>query len=166
MNKQFIVKEIQRTWKDKRIRKDDSPHYYSGKLKIQAITATWMDREILIPSESDRERQISYDIVYMWNPEESYKWSYLWNQNRVTDIENKLMVTGEGAVRTHRKVGIDTYTLLYITQITNKDLLYSTGNSTQYSIMAYIGKESKKRVDICICITDSLCCICEINTIL
>ena len=27
--------------------------------------------------------------------------------------------------------------------ITNKDLLYSTGNSTQYSVMAYMRKESK-----------------------
>ena len=26
----------------------------------------------------------------------------------------------------------------------NKDLLYSTGNSTQYSVMIYMGKESKK----------------------
>ena len=26
----------------------------------------------------------------------------------------------------------------------NEDLLYSTGNSTQFSIMAYTGKESKK----------------------
>ena len=42
------------------------------------------------------------------------------------------------------KIGIDIYTLLYIKQITNKDLLYSTGNSTQYSVMAYMGKESKK----------------------
>ena len=38
----------------------------------------------------------------------------------------------------------DMYTLLYIKQITNKDLLYSTGNSTQYSVMIYMGKESKK----------------------
>ena len=29
-----------------------------------------------------------------------------------------------------------------------------------------MGKESKKRVDFCICITDSLCCIAETNTIL
>ena len=41
------------------------------------------------------------------------------------------------------KIGIGTYTLLYIKYITNKDLLYSTGNSTQYSLMAYIGKEYK-----------------------
>ena len=38
----------------------------------------------------------------------------------------------------------DIYTLLYIKQITNKNLLYSTGNPTQYSVMGYMGKESKK----------------------
>ena len=33
------------------------------------FAATWMDLEIFILSEvkSDRERQISYDISYMWN---------------------------------------------------------------------------------------------------
>ena len=40
------------------------------------------------------------------------------------------------------KLRIDIYTLPYIKQITNKDLLYSTGNSAQYFIMAYMGKES------------------------
>ena len=35
-------------------------------------------------------------------------------------------------------------TLLYIKQITNNNLLYSTGNSSQYSVMTYIGEESKK----------------------
>ena len=38
-------------------------------------------------------------------------------------------------------IGTDTYTLLYIKQVTNKDLLYSTGYSTQYSIMSYMGKD-------------------------
>ena len=42
------------------------------------------------------------------------------------------------------EIGIDIYTLLYIKYITNKDLLYGTGNSTQYSVMTYIRKESKK----------------------
>ena len=36
------------------------------------------------------------------------------------------------------------YTLLYIKQLTNKDLLYSTGNSTQYLKTIFNGKESKK----------------------
>ena len=42
------------------------------------------------------------------------------------------------------KIGVDKYTLLYIKQITNKDLLYSTESSSQCSVMAYMGKESKK----------------------
>ena len=49
------------------------------------------------------------------------------------------------------------HTLLYIKQITNKDLLYSTGNSTQYSIITNMEKESEKKVNVCICITESLC---------
>ena len=31
-----------------------------------------------------------------------------------------------------------------IYKIINKDLLYSTGNSTQYSVITYMGKESEK----------------------
>ena len=57
----------------------------------------------------------------------------------------------------------DIYTLLYIKQITNKDLLYSTENSTQYSVMTYVGKESEKGG---ICLTDLLSCTAEINTTL
>ena len=45
-------------------------------------------------SKSDRERQISYVIAYTWNLKKGYKWTYLQNRNRVTDVENKLTVTG------------------------------------------------------------------------
>ena len=50
--------------------------------------------------------------------------------------------------RTNEEFGIKIYTLLYIKQITNKDLLYSTGNNTQYLVITYNGKKSKKRVYI------------------
>ena len=43
------------------------------------------------------------------------------------------------------EVGIDLYTLLYIRWINNKPLLYNTENSTQYSVMAYMGKESENK---------------------
>ena len=36
------------------------------------------------------------------------------------------------------------YTLLYIKQINNKVLLYSTGNYIQYLVITYNGKESEK----------------------
>ena len=35
-------------------------------------------------SKSDRERQIPYDITYMWNLKK-----IIWLQNRLTDIENE-----------------------------------------------------------------------------
>ena len=46
---------------------------------------------------------------------------------------------------TNQKLGMNIHTLLYINWITNKDLLYSTKNSTQYSIITYVGKESEKK---------------------
>ena len=39
-----------------------------------------------------------------------------------------------------------TYTLLYREKITNKDLLYSTGNYIQYPVITYNGKESAKDI--------------------
>ena len=67
---------------------------------------------------------------------------YLQNGNRLKDLE-KLMVTrregwGEGIVR---EFGINTYTLLYLKWITNKDLLYSTWNSVQCYAAAWMGGE-------------------------
>ena len=62
---------------------------------------------------------------------------------------------------TNWETGIDMYTLLYIKQITNRNLPHSTGNSAQYSVMASMGKESLKKVGgccICILIIVSFCC--------
>ena len=98
-----------------------------------------------------------------------------------TEIESQIQKTnlwlwevgaGEGEEGINQETGVDTYTLLYIKQITHKDLPqdlpdpgieprspalqadiltseppgkpYSTGNSPQYSVMTYTGKESKK----------------------
>ena len=41
-----------------------------------------------------------------------------------------------------RQLGIDRYTLLYLKWITNKDLLYSTENSAQCYVAAWMGRES------------------------
>ena len=56
------------------------------------------------------------------------------------------MVTGGEGCRGGivRELGIDMYTPLYLTGITNKDLLYSTGNSAQYSVTTKLGKEFEK----------------------
>ena len=44
----------------------------------------------------------------------------------------------EGKVK---KFGMDVNTLLYLQWITNKDLLYSTGNSAQCYVAAWMGGE-------------------------
>ena len=43
--------------------------YYSAikKNETMPFAATWMDLGIIMVSKSGRERQISYDITYMWN---------------------------------------------------------------------------------------------------
>ena len=57
------------------------------------------------------------------------------------------------------------YTLLDIKYTINKDLSYSTGNSAQYSVITYTGKESEKEWT-CGYVTESLCCTPEANTTL
>ena len=51
------------------------------KNEIMSLEATWMDLEIIILSEI-RQRQIY--ITYMWTLKRKwYKWTYLWNRNRL-----------------------------------------------------------------------------------
>ena len=67
-------------------------------------------------SKSDGGRQIPYDTAHMWNLKKWYKWTYLQNRNRLTDIKDKLMVTkgdrGGGGI--NLEFGISRYKLLYI----------------------------------------------------
>ena len=77
--------------------KEDVLPIYNGILlshkenKIMPCATIWVEPEIVIQSEvSQRERQILFNISCMWN----LKWTYLQNRNRVTDVENKLAVTG------------------------------------------------------------------------
>ena len=58
--------------------------------------------------------------------------------------------------RINWEIGIDIHTLLHIKyqQITNKNLLFSTGNATKYYVMAYMGKGSKKEKSKYTCMYD------------
>ena len=70
---------IAKTWKQPKCSSTDewikkmwyiyTMKYYSAikKNEIMPFAATWMNLEIIILSKSDRERQISHDITYMWN---------------------------------------------------------------------------------------------------
>ena len=67
-------------------------------------------------------------------------------ENRLTDTENKRMVAKRERVggEINKEFGNKIYALLYIKQIPNKDLMYSTGNYIQYLLTTYNGTEYKK----------------------
>ena len=79
------------------------------------------------------------------------------------------MVTGgegwrEGIVR---EFETDTYTLIYLKLITNKDLLLQHRELCSMLCGGLDGREVWRRMDTCICIAESLCCAPEtIETLL
>ena len=121
--------------------------YYSAikKNEIMPFAATWMDLEISILSEvNQRETNTIWYHLYVeskiW-----CKWIYLWNRNRLTDIENRLVVAkGRGSGRDALGVGVSRYKLAYIEWMNNKILLYSTGNCIQYPVINHNGKKYEK----------------------
>ena len=189
-------------------------------LKAKLVEAECeLRRKIGFASKSDRERQISYDDPYMGNLKKWYKWIYLQNRNRLTDLENKLMVTKEERCQQsdggRDKLGVwdwHIYTTIF-------KIREGNGNPLQYSCLEnprdrgawwtvirgvaqgrtwlkqlssssifkidnqqrptaqqrelssvfcnnVNGKRIWKRIDTCICITESLCWIPESNTTL
>ena len=78
----------------------------------------------------------------------------LQNRKTFTDLENKLRLLGMGGIV--REFGMDMYTLLYLKQITNKDLPYSTWKPGQCYVAIWMGGGSRGEVDTCICMTESL----------
>ena len=101
---------------------------------------TCMDLEMIILSEV-RQRKI-YDIAYIGILKEG-KCTYLQSRNRLTDFRNKLMVTKQEGMGVNKLRVWDQYIDATIKQTTNKDLLYSTGNFTQYFAITYMGKKSE-----------------------
>ena len=79
-------------------------------------------------SKSERERQIPHGslICKISHMNTQLKWTYLWNRRRLTDIENRLVVTrGEGRREGGKdwEFGINRRKLVYIEWI-NKVLLH------------------------------------------
>ena len=117
--------------------------YYSAtkKNEIMPFAATWMHLEMATLSEVRQRRDILWHSLYVESTKKWYKWTYLQNRNKLTDLEKELTVPkgeewGEGIVREfHINIG----TLLYLKWITNKDLPLAQG--TLLSVMWQPGWE-------------------------
>ena len=119
--------------------------YYSTikKNEIMPSAATWMDLEIVILSEvSQTERQIPYDITYMWNLKYDTN-KVLYKTETDSDIENRL-VGRRGGGGMEWEFGVSRCKLFHIEWLNNKVLLYSTGSYIQYPVINHNGKEYKK----------------------
>ena len=82
------------------------------------FAATWMNLETVILNEINlTEKNKYHDVAYMWNlKRKRYNWTYLQNRNRVTDVQNKCMVTKGGKSSKKHTLGhwTDRHTALYV----------------------------------------------------
>ena len=90
-----------------------------------------------------------------------YKWSYEQNRSRPTDLENELFGGGGGIVG-------ESELTQYHTAVFKMD---NQGPITAHRELCSIpcnnlnGKRLWRRIDTCVCITESLCCTLEINIV-
>ena len=139
------------------------------KNEIMPCAATWMGLKSVIMSKKVRQRwkNTVWHPLYVDSKMKEYKWTYLQNRNRLTDFEHKRVVVWEGwGKRTVREFAKDLYTPLYLRWITNKDLLYSTWNSAQYYVAAWVGGELAGRMDPSVYTAETLHCSPETITTL
>ena len=145
------------------------------------FAATWMQLEIIMQSKSERERQIPYDVTYIWNlkhgTDESIYKTEIDSQTQRTDLWLPRGRTGGRGI--DWEFGVGRCKLLYIGWINNKVLLQSTRNYIKYPVINHMGRNIKE----CVCvyiyiyvyiyvyiyiyiyITESLCCTAEINIV-
>ena len=95
--------------------------------------------------KSDRERQIPYDITYMWNLKyDTNELIYETETGSQTQRTDLWLPRAGGGVGKEWEFEISRHKLLYIGWINNKVLLYSTGNYIRYPVINHNGKEYGK----------------------
>ena len=93
------------------------------------FSATWVDLEIIIVGKvSQTEKDISQDITYLWNLKKNDTNKLIYKTDSQTQRMNLLLPKGKDGGM-NWEFGMDIYTLLYLKQITNKDLHIDSNTS-------------------------------------
>ena len=117
--------------------------YYPAikKNEILPFVAIWMDLANITPRRICQSQQILYDTTYMWNLKHNIN-DYICKTETDSQIQkiNQQLPKGRGKGGGAKQgYGIKRYKLLCIKQISNKDILYSTGNYSHYLIITFNG---------------------------
>ena len=122
--------------------------YSHKKNKKMPFAATRLDLKIHhslkknnIEVKLDSERQTSYDI-YMWNLKKGYKGNFFLIETDSQTLKNVWSPKGTGWGGVDWGFGIAIRTLRCMEWLAN--LLYSTKNTIQYSVIIYVRKKSER----------------------
>ena len=82
-------------------------------------------------SKSEKKKPpIQYTNIYIWNLERWWRWPYIWDSKRDTDVKNSLLYpVGEGEGGMIWENSTETYILSYVKQITSLGSMHETGHS-------------------------------------
>ena len=94
------------------------------------FAASWMKLDIIILNDkSEKERQIPYNITYMWNLKYDTN-EPVYKTEADSQTENRLVVV-KGKRGMNWEFGVSKCKLLHLEWINNKAILYSIGNYIQ-----------------------------------
>ena len=113
------------------------------KNEILPFSTTWLDLEYIMLSKISQKEKDKYHTIslicgiYL---KEMIQMNLFTKQKPTCRYQKQMhgYQTGNVGRRINQALQLNTHILLYIRKITNKDLLYSTGNSTQYSVITYL----------------------------
>ena len=117
-----------------------------------SFAVTQMDLEISQSEVSQTKKDTYHNIMYMWNLKKNGTNELIFKTEIESQMQkaNLLLPRGKWG-KINWDIGTDIYTLLYIKQIPNRKVLYSTENSTQNCIMIYTQTVSKKEwIYVCV----------------
>ena len=119
--------------------------YYSAikKNEIMPFAATWMDLKIFILSEISETEKEKYHMIFLICriEKEMIQLNLSTKEKQTHPLREQVYgCQGRRMWRKDREFGINMYTLLYLKQITNEVVMYSTG-TVQCYVTAQMGEE-------------------------